>query len=415
VLGMAAGSFRVSVVLADAPSMSPGTLLAGTLLLTVGIVGKSAQFPLHVWLPDAMAGPAPVSALIHAATMVAAGAYVVARLYPAFEAAPATLAVIGVLAVISMVGSALAALAVDDLKRVLAYSTISQLSVMFAGLAVGGRTAAVGHLLSHAAFKALLFLCAGAVIHAVASNLMADMGGLRHGMPLTFATMTIGFGALAGVPPTSGFFTKDAVVAAAMHHGGGVGVLVTVGLMLTVALTAAYATRAWLRTFFGRQRSALQVHEAPPVMTVPLVVLAIPALGLGVAGLTFAELRPESVSALLSVLFAIIGGGIAYALWRLDPSREPANALGRLRPVFGTVFRTDDLYERTAAPATLALARATVGVDDRVVGRTVTGTGRGARALGGVLRLTQNGNPQFYVTGVLAGVLLLALGVALLW
>jgi NADH-quinone oxidoreductase subunit L len=361
-----------------------------------------------------MAGPSPVSALIHAATMVAAGAYVVARLYPAFEAAPATLDVIAVIAVISMVGSALAALATEDLKRVLAYSTISQLSLMFAALAVAGRTQAVGHLLSHAAFKALLFLCAGAVIHAVGSNLMADMGGLRRGMPVTFVTMTVGFAALAGLPPTSGFFTKDAIVAAAMHTGGTIALLVTVGLLVTVAITAAYATRAWLRTFFGPRPSAVTVHEAPPVMSVPLVVLAVPALLLGFGMLGLPELRPETISAVWSVVLAAAGALAAYAAWRRTPAHEPAAVLGRARPLFATAFHTDDLYERTVATVIMRLARAVVGVDDEVVGRAVTGTGRGARTLGSMLRLTQNGNPQFYVTGVLAGVLLISVGVAVL-
>jgi NADH-quinone oxidoreductase subunit L len=414
VLGVAAGSFRVSDVLAAIPNLPAGTVLAGTLLLTMGIVGKSAQFPLHSWLPDAMAGPSPVSALIHAATMVAAGAYMVARLYPAFEAAPATLAVIAVLAVISMVGSALAALATDDLKRVLAYSTISQLSLMFAALAVAGRTQAVGHLLSHAAFKALLFLCAGAVIQVVGSNLMADMGGLWRGMPVTFVTMTVGFAALAGLPPTSGFFTKDAIVASAMHTGGAVAQVVTVGLLLTVALTAAYAARAWLRTFFGPRPRAVTVHEAPPVMIAPLVVLAVPALLLGFGMLGVSELRPEATSAAWSVVLAAAGALAAYGAWRRAPAHEPAAVLGRARPLFATAFHTDDLYERTVAAAITRLARAVVGVDDDVVGRAVTGTGRGARTLGGVLRLTQNGNPQFYVTGVLAGVLLISVGVAVL-
>jgi NADH-quinone oxidoreductase subunit L len=428
VLGMAAGSFRVTDVLNAVPAMSPGTVLAGTLLLTVGIVGKSAQFPLHSWLPDAMAGPSPVSALIHAATMVASGAYVVARLYPAFEAAPATLNVIAVLAVVSALGSALAALATDDLKRVLAYSTISQLSLMFAALAVGGRTQAVGHLLSHAAFKALLFLCAGAVIHVVGSNLMADMGGLARGMPVTFATMTIGFAALAGVPPTSGFFTKDAIATAAIESHAATAGLVTVGLMATALVTAAYATRAWLRTFFGSPGHrppddttggpALgapgPVHEAPWIMLGPLVVLAVPALLLGFPLQRLPELRPELGPAVLSVALAAVGALVAYAAWRRDPAHEPANALGRLRPVFATAFGTDDLYERTVAAAVMRLARGVVAFDDGVVGRTVTGTGRGARRLGGVLRLTQNGNPQFYVTGVLAGALLIAVGVAVL-
>jgi len=427
VLGMAAGSFRLTDVLTAVPAMDPGTVLAGTLLLTAGIVGKSAQFPLHSWLPDAMAGPSPVSALIHAATMVASGAYVVARLYPAFEAAPATLNVIAVLAVISMLGSALAALATDDLKRVLAYSTISQLSVMFAALAVGGRTQAVGHLLSHAAFKALLFLCAGAVIHAVGSNLMADMGGLARAMPVTFVTMTVGFAALAGVPPTSGFFTKDAVVAAAFGSAAATAGLVAAGVLLTSLLTAAYATRAWLRTFFGAQPAGARpadgtaheaaheaVHEAPWIMLGPLVVLAVPALLLGFGALRLHELRPELGPAVLSVALAALGALAAYVGWRRDPAHEPATALGRLRPVFASAFGTDDLYERTVAAAVMRLARGVVGVDDQVVGRAVTGTGQGARRLGGVLRLTQNGNPQFYVTGVLAGVLLITVGVALL-
>ncbi len=420
VLGVAAGSFRITDVIAAVPSMSSGTLLAATLLLAVGVVGKSAQFPLHSWLPDAMAGPAPVSALIHAATMVAAGAYVVALLFPVFVAAPVTLDVLAILAVISMVGAALAALTSDDLKRVLAYSTISQLSLMFAGLAVGGRVPAIGHLLSHAAFKALLFLCAGAVIIAVGSNLMADMGGLRQAMPVTFATMTIGFAALAGLPPTSGFFSKDAIIAVAEHAASGdpspVAVstawIVLIGLLLTVLLTAAYATRAWLRTFLGP--SVTNAPEAPPVMTAPLVALSIPALLLGFGGLWWVELRPEWSSALLSVVLASLGAVVTYVAWRADPTRDPIVRLGRLRTVFATAFHTDDLYERTVARGVVAVATSVVGVDDHVVGRAVTGTGRNARRLGGLLRLTQNGNPQFYLTGVLAGVLLIAVGVVVL-
>jgi NADH-quinone oxidoreductase subunit L len=414
VLGFAAGSFRVTDVLAAVPTMSDGSLLAATLLLALGVVGKSAQFPLHSWLPDAMAGPSPVSALIHAATMVAAGVYMVALLFPVFVAAPVTLDVLAVLAVVSMLGSALAAFAAEDLKRVLAYSTISQLALMFAGLAVGGRTPAIGHLLSHAAFKALLFLCAGAVILAVGSNLMADMGGLRRLMPVTFATMTIGFAALAGFPPTSGFFSKDAIVAVAEHAatgsaspvGAGTAWVVLVGVLLTAVLTAAYATRAWLRTFFGRTKES-RAHEVSPTLLVPLVLLAIPALLLGFGGLRFAELRPEPTSAVLSVVLAAVGAGAAYLAWR----RDPAFAFGGLGPLFASAFHTDDLYERTVARAVVRLADRVVGVDDHVVGRTVTGAGRTARRLGGVLRLTQNGNPQFYLTGLLAGVLLISVWV----
>ena len=217
VLGMGAHSFDIRTVLAHVPQMSHTTIVAGTLLLLCGVAGKSAQFPLHTWLPDAMAGPTPVSALIHAATMVAAGVYVVARLYPAFLFAPQSLAVLGVIAAISMLGAALAALAQDDLKRVLAYSTISQLAYMAGGLAVGTRDGALFHLLAHGAFKALLFLGAGCVIVAVGSNLLGAMGGLRTAMPVTFWSMTVGFAALAGFPFTSGFFSKDAILSQAWH------------------------------------------------------------------------------------------------------------------------------------------------------------------------------------------------------
>ncbi|MGQ0837234.1 NADH-quinone oxidoreductase subunit 5 family protein [Actinokineospora sp.] len=421
VLGMAADSFRVSAVLAAVPAMSDGTLLTATLLLTLGVVGKAAQFPLHSWLPDAMAGPSPVSALIHAATMVAAGAYMVALLFPVFAAAPITLDVLAVLAVVSMLGAALAALVADDLKRVLAYSTISQLSLMFAGLAVGGRTAAVSHLLSHAAFKALLFLAAGAVILAVGSNLLADMGGLRRAMPVTFATMTVGFVALAGLPPTSGFFSKDAIVAAAEHAatgagspvGAGTAWVVLVAVLLTAGLTAAYATRAWLLTFFGHA-TGRTAREVSPLLLGPLLVLAVPALLLGFGGLRFAELRPELVSTLVALAPAVLGAGVVYTAWRRQPAGDPVAALGGPRAVFATAFRTDDLYERTVAPAVMGLAGGVVGVDNRVVGRAVTGAGRTARRIGGVLRLTQNGNAQFYLTGLLAGVLLIAVGVVVL-
>ncbi|ONI86517.1 hypothetical protein ALI144C_11510 [Actinosynnema sp. ALI-1.44] len=408
VLGVGAGSFRITDVIAAVPTMSSGTVLTGALLLLVGVVGKAAQFPLHSWLPDAMAGPAPVSALIHAATMVAAGAYVVALLYPVFLAAPLALDVLAVIAVVSMIGSALAALVTDDLKRVLAYSTISQLSVMFAALAVGGRTQAISHLLSHAVFKALLFLCAGAVIIAVGSNLMSEMGGLRRRMSLSFLTMTVGFAALAGIPPTAGFFSKDAVVASAEHAHNW---FVFAGLLLTAGLTAAYTTRAWLRTFFG---PGPDVREVSKLMTVPLASLAVVALGLGFVGLWFDELRPELISTVLSLAIAGIGVVAVFLIWRRDPAKDPADSIGRLRGVFGSAFGTDTLYERTVARGVMRLADEVARVDDSVVGRSVRGTGSGARALGGLLRLTQNGNPQYYVTAVLASVVLIAVGVVVM-
>jgi NADH-quinone oxidoreductase subunit L len=421
VLGMGAHSFQIRAVLAHVPAMPHTTLVAGTLLLLCGVAGKSAQFPLHTWLPDAMAGPTPVSALIHAATMVAAGVYVVARLYPAFLAAPAALAVLGVIAAISMLGAALAALAQDDLKRVLAYSTISQLAYMAGGLAVGARDGAVFHLLAHGAFKALLFLGAGCVIVAVGSNLLSAMGGLRLAMPVTFWSMTAGFAALAGVPPASGFFSKDAILSQAWHavrHTGQVPVwtawLVLVTGLATAVVTAAYATRTWLVAFFGEQRSPVTPREAGPLMRWPVAVLAVPALVLGFLGFGSDQLRPDPGMAVVSLLCAAIGAGGVYLVWNNDPALDPVRLLGRARPVLRDGFHVDDLYDVGVVRPVVALARLVGSADRRIVDAAVEGSGNGARRLGGLLRRTENGNPQTYVSGVLAGVVIIVLAVVVL-
>jgi NADH-quinone oxidoreductase subunit L len=440
VLGEAAGSFRITAVIEAVPRLDPGTVTIAALLLLGGVAGKSAQFPLHVWLPDAMAGPTPVSALIHAATMVAAGVYVVARLYPVFLAAPIALAVLGALAAVTMLGAALAALAQDDLKRVLAWSTVSQLAYMTAGLAVGGYTAAVAHLLSHAAFKALLFLGAGALIHVVGSNLMSDMGGLRRALPTAFVTTTIGLAALVGLPPTAGFFTKEAVLGAAEHAALGeaavtawVGWAVLLSALATVAVTAAYATRVWLRTFFGSPVSA-PGHGTPVLMAVPLLVLAVPALLFGFTGLSAdllptwigtgasgagdasspEALLPAVVTAVLSMLLAAAGGYAAYRVWRDGQGADPATALGRFRRPFQEAFGLDAAYDRAVVRPLRALSLVARRTDDDVVDAAVVGSGRAARALGGALRRTQAGNAQGYLTGVLAGVVALAVAVVML-
>jgi NADH-quinone oxidoreductase subunit L len=441
VLGMAAHSFDIRTVLGHVPAMPHSTVVAGTLLLLCGVAGKSAQFPLHTWLPDAMAGPTPVSALIHAATMVAAGVYVIARLYPAFLFAPATLAVLGVMAAISMLGAALAALAQDDLKRVLAYSTISQLAYMTGGLAVGTRDGALFHLLAHGAFKALLFLGAGCVIVAVGSNMLGAMGGLRIAMPVTFWSMTIGFAALAGIPPAGGFFSKDTILSQAWHatqrpgprsdfgwfaysplgsgaHPAGVpawtGWLVLIAGLLTAAVTAAYATRTWLVTFFGERRSPGDAHEAPALMRRPVAVLAVPALILGFFGLGSDHLRPEIGLALVSLLFVLAGAGAVFLVWNRDPALDPVRLLGRARPLLLDGFHVDAVYTLLVVRPVLAIARLVVRVDERLVDGAVVGSGRGAQRLGGLLRTTENGNPQTYVSGVLAGVVVIVLVVVVL-
>src|SRR5437763_1354947 len=290
-LALAGHSFDVATA-----GARPATIPA--LLLLAGVAGKSAQFPLHTWLPDAMAGPTPISALIHAATMVAAGVYVVARLYGVFT--PVALAVLNVIAAVTMLLGGLAATAQLDIKRVLAWSTVSQVAYMAGGLAVGLPAAALFHLLTHAAFKALLFLAAGAVIHAVGSNLMTRMGGLRRSMPVTFLTMTVGLAALAGLPPFSGFFSKDQILAGAgdaFRHGGPaprwVALVVLLAGLVTAGITGWYATRLWLRVFFGPVPAGVVAHDPPSLMRWPLLALAVPAAVLGLLVASFGTGFPQ--------------------------------------------------------------------------------------------------------------------------
>src|ERR671933_1287137 len=252
-----------------------GTLLAGACLLFLGVMGKSAQFPLHVWLPDAMAGPTPVSALIHAATMVVAGVYLVARLYGVFWSAFSIFAnhynLVALIGGVTVLIAAALAFVQDDVKKVLAYSTISQLGYMVMALGVGAWTAGVFHLFTHAFFKALLFLGSGSLIHAVHSNNMSEMGGLRKFMPTTFVTFIIGSVALAGIPPLAGFWSKDEILngASANHY--------TLFLIVGLAgafMTAAYMTRACYLIFWGEYRGHGHPHESPPSMVWPLRILA---------------------------------------------------------------------------------------------------------------------------------------------
>ncbi len=413
-LGHVFGTFSIHRIVSAAPE-HPGLTIA-TLLLLCGVVGKSAQFPLHTWLPDAMAGPTPVSALIHAATMVAAGIYLVVRLYDVYLLAPTTLAVMAVIACITMLGGALAALAQDDIKRVLAYSTVSQLAYMLAALAVGSSLASTFHLLTHAAFKALLFLAAGSVIHAVGTNRMADMGGLRRLMPVTFATMTVGLAALAGLPPFAGFFSKEAVLGAAeetARHGGAAatwtGWLVLVVGLITVTVTGAYVARLWLMTFFGQPRRGVAAHESPAVMRWPLVLLAVPAALLGFAGLGQPKLHIGLVTSVLSLVLTVAGMATVWRAWTRAPSTDPTAGL----PGHGLLlhgFRVDDLYDRVVVRPVRLAARAVGWTDDQVVEGAVLGTGRGAVALSALVARTQSGNVTTYLTGLLAGVLLLVAG-----
>lgn len=338
------GSFRITEILKAVShgGLDHPTLIA--LLLLAGVAGKSAQFPLHTWLPDAMAGPTPVSALIHAATMVAAGVYFVARLLPVFTASAAALTVLAVMAAVTMTGSALAALAQDDIKRVLAYSTVGQLGYMTGALAVGDRGAAVFHLLSHGAFKALLFLAAGVVIHAAGTNSLAAMSrmpGLRARIPDAFWTMTVALLALAAIPPFSGFFSKEAVLGAAEHAAtgdaagipGAAGWIVLVAGLATALLTGAYATRLWLLVGAPGRRTGPDPakaepattethHTTPAVMNVILWVLAVPSLLFGLTAGVLSDwfdsrsLAPTLTTSVLGTGVALVGVVLTYGAWR---------------------------------------------------------------------------------------------------
>jgi NADH-quinone oxidoreductase subunit L len=468
-----AGSFRITRILdtvADGGLDHP-TLIA--LLLLAGVAGKSAQFPLHTWLPDAMAGPTPVSALIHAATMVAAGVYFVARLLPVFAASSAALVVLAVMAAVTMAGSALAALAQDDIKRVLAYSTIGQLGYMTGALAVGDRGAAVFHLISHGAFKALLFLAAGVIIHAAGTNslaAMSRMSNLRARVPDAYWTMTVALLALAAIPPFSGFFSKESVLGAAEsaaeghaeHIPGAAGWTVLVAGLLTALLTAAYATRLWLRAFRGQGDEAPDHGRQPLSMTVVLWVLAVPSLALG--GLAYGtlpdwfdgdDLAPTLTTSVLGTGLALTGGLVTYAAWRYttalartplgavaahaeaDAATVEAEAIASHAPAYGDVasapdptdpsrvllgplhrhaavgFHLDAVYSALFVRPVQAGARLVRFLDREVVDTYVHGAGALPRLLGAAVRRAQTGNVQTYVSALLAGTVVLVVAALL--
>ncbi|MFD9487968.1 NADH-quinone oxidoreductase subunit L [Streptomyces sp. NPDC059991] len=384
-----AGTFRITGVVQAALTggIDHPTLIA--LLLLAGVAGKSAQFPLHTWLPDAMAGPTPVSALIHAATMVAAGIYFVARLLPVFAASAAALTVLAVMAAVTMVGSALAALAQDDIKRVLAYSTIGQLGYMSGALAVGDRGAAVFHLLSHGAFKALLFLAAGVIIHAAGTNslsAMSRMDGLAKRIPDAYWTMTVALLALAAIPPFAGFFSKEAVLSAAEHTAlgdstvapQGTGWIVLIAGLLTALLTAAYATRLWLMAFRGKGapdpalpqalnsvRAGETPSRQPVAMNAVLWVLAIPSIGFGLTTGYLDDwfdghaLTPALTTSVLSTGVALVGGLVTYATWRHTSAlaaRIPIGAVAAHPEADGSLVEEEAIASHTPAYGDIASA-----------------------------------------------------------
>ena len=424
-------------------------ITASALLLFGGTIGKSAQFPLYVWLPDAMAGPTPVSALIHAATMVAAGIYLVARMFEVFiQADPIALTVVAVVGGITLLLAAFLALVQNDIKKVLAYSTISQLAYMVAALGMGeaGYPAAMFHLFTHAFFKALLFLGAGSVIHAVHSNDMSDMGGLRKPMPITYWTFLIGSLALAGVPPLAGFFSKDEIVLVAKDEGVW---WLAIVLLVGAAMTAFYTTRLVLKTFFGEYRGQAHPHESPRVMTTPLIVLAVTTCFVGLLGFApvgapfldwvyFGDEPHEAifspVVAAISVAVVLIGVAIGWTLYKRYRTPDPVERLGPLYRLLDHKYYLDDLYWRGiikpirdplaagvywfdqnvldgivngVATASRGLAALVMWFDRNVIDGVVNGAGDVMQLFGRGLRTIQTGRVQWYAAALVAGVIIL--------
>jgi NADH-quinone oxidoreductase subunit L len=454
VLTIVAGTANIPEIthLAETHQIPTGTLTVAALLLFGGAIGKSAQFPLHVWLPDAMAGPTPVSALIHAATMVAAGVYLVGRLFAVFAASGHALAFVGTIGSITMLIAALLAMVQDDIKRVLAYSTVSQLAYMVAALGLGeeGYTPSLFHLFTHAFFKALLFLGAGSIIHAVHSNNMSEMGGLRKPMPVTFWTFAIGSAALSGIPPLAGFWSKDEIISTAWrtgHHA------IWAVALLTAILTAFYMTRAVLLTFFGEYRGTAHAHESPPAMTVPLVILAGLSCVAGFLGApqlnaVFADWvhfgpaahhEPFQYGfAAVSILGALAGIAVGYRLYAGWRERDPLRRLGPAYVLLERKYYLDDLYLKGvvrpvqyrlsaavywtnqkildglvngAAWATRKISVGVDVVDRRAVDGAVNGVGQFTRGSGGLLRYIQSGNVQRYAVFLFVGVAILAIAI----
>ena len=420
-------------------SYQHSTLTSGcTLLLFIGATGKSAQLPLFTWLPDAMAGPTPVSALIHAATMVTAGIYMIARSNILYTMAPVTQSVVAIIGLATAVLAATIALYQNDIKKVLAYSTVSQLGYMFLGLGVGAYTGAVFHVMTHAFFKALLFLGAGSVIHAMHHEQdIRNMGGLKKYLPVTHITFLLGCIAIAGIPPFSGFFSKDEILAAAYESNK---IYWVIGV-LTAGITAFYMFRLYATTFLGKFRGTHDqehhLHESPAAMTIPLVVLAILAVAGGWIGIPevfmkdghwlehflspifkasvehnlvnghehVADHNTEYMLMGVSVALAVIA--IAYAVNKFSkkPDLEEANGFGK---VLANKWYVDELYDAIVVKPLGNLGKFLDNVIEKSgIDWLVNGVGRGVQYGSRQLRLLQSGQVGSYVLLMIAGMILL--------
>lgn len=391
--------------------LDPNVATAVTLLFFLAVVGKSAQFPLHVWLPDAMEGPTPVSALLHAATMVAAGVFLVVRAYPLFAQSETTRTVMLVLGAATALFAACLALVQNDVKRVLAYSTCSQLGYMVAALGAGSMLGGFFHLTTHAFFKALLFLAAGSAIHAVHSNDVREMGGLARKMPLTGATFVVGALALAGLPGLSGFFSKDLVLEAVE---GKLGQLPWAALVATAFLTAFYMGRIVLVAFFGAPSGEKAKHAREPgwSMRAPLVVLAALAIGAGFFAGPFAHLQAEPYhfhfggGAAVAASLGIGGLVLAYVVFGRGARTAPA-PMAFVERIAAT-NAVNRLYEAAFHRVALAFASAVAWTDRYVVDGLVNLVGYSSLEAGARIRPVQTGFVPDYVLAAVVGVVGLA-------
>ena len=433
------GTLNFTGVFSAAPSVATASITAITLLLFVGAVGKSAQIPLYVWLPDAMAGPTPVSALIHAATMVTAGVYMIARSHVLYSMAPATSLLVAIVGLVTAFFAATIALVQIDLKRVLAYSTISQLGYMFLAVGIGEYAFGMFHLTTHAFFKALLFLGAGSIMHAMGDVIdIRRMGGVRRKMPRTFWTFLIGSLALAGFPLTSGFFSKDEILAEAFEFSS---IMWALGL-LTALLTAFYIFRAFFHAFWGQPRDEElyeHAHESPGVMTWPLIILAFFSLFGGLVGLpevlrvdhlveewlhpvfTAFETGAGGAAHGLSVglewgllsassVIAFIGIGVAY--WFYVANLEiPADLAVRFKSAFRVLvnkYYVDEAYDAVFVKPGRALARFCAQlVDVVVIDGIIDGGARLIAEGGALLGRLQSGYIRHYALGMFIGAIVI--------
>ena len=406
------GSLDFAAVFSKAPGAAEQDLTLIGLLLLVGACGKSAQIPLYVWLPDAMAGPTPVSALIHAATMVTAGVYMCARSFPIYTHAPMAMDAIAIIGIATAFFAATIGLAQNDIKKVFAYSTVSQLGYMFVGVGCGAFSAGIYHLMTHAFFKALLFLGAGSVIHACSGEQdMRNMGGLRTKIPWTCYTILCASVAIAGVPLTSGWFSKEAILGAAYHHAPWMFWLGT----FTAAMTAFYVFRAFFMTFFGEYRGHHHPHESPPVMMIPLVILAILSIFGGFIKVpeflsTFFPVAEEPENFTLTLVASSAGLiGIALAAWMYWARPGMADSFaGSVKGLYTLVYNkyfVDEIYDAAVVKPVVNGSRVVLwkGMDAGLIDGMVNGAGTRARNLGSVLRLVQSGNIRSYATWVLLG------------